>query len=46
MTGTITSAVTFFFILVGVWIADLVCYQPPPGLDPLTAPVRLTTGWK
>lgn len=43
MTSTITGAVTFFFILVGVWVADLVCYQPQPGVDPLSAPVTLST---
>lgn len=45
MTSTITSAVTFFCILLGVWVADLICYQPQPALDPLSAPVSLATGW-
>lgn len=36
MTSTITSAVTFLFIIVGVWTVDLVCYHPQAGLDPLS----------
>jgi hypothetical protein len=45
MTSTISSAVTFFFIIVGVWAADLVCYHPQTSLDPLS-PVSLTSGWR
>jgi hypothetical protein len=41
MASTVTSAVTVFFIIVGVWVADLVCYHPQAGLDPLS-PVNLT----
>jgi hypothetical protein len=44
MTTTITSAVTVFFIIVGVWAADLVCYHPKTDLDPLS-PISLTTDW-
>jgi hypothetical protein len=44
MTSTITSAITVFFIIVGVWAADLVCYRPQRGLDPLS-PVNLTVDW-
>jgi hypothetical protein len=46
MTSTISSAVTFFFIIiVGVWAADLVCYHPQTSLDP-RSPVSLTSGWR
>jgi hypothetical protein len=45
MTSTITTAVTFFFIIAGVWAADLVCYHPQAGLDPLS-PVSVTVDWK
>jgi hypothetical protein len=41
MTSTITTAVTFLFIFVGFWAADLVCYHPQAGLDPLS-PVSVT----
>jgi hypothetical protein len=42
MTSSITTGVTVFFIIVGVWAANLVCYHPlASGLDP-TTPVRLT----
>jgi hypothetical protein len=45
MTSTITTAVTFFFIIAGVWAADLVCDHPQAGLDPLS-PVSVTVDWK
>jgi len=45
MTSTITTAVTFFFIIAGVWAADLVCYHPQAGLDPLS-PVSVTVNWR
>jgi hypothetical protein len=45
MTSTITAAVTFFFVIAGVWAADLVCYHPQTGLDPLS-PVSLTVDWQ
>lgn len=41
MTINITAAVTFCFVLFGVWVADLVCYHPGTNLDP-TSPVSLT----
>ena len=40
MTSGITG-VTVFFIIFGVWAANLVCYHPTIGLDP-TTPVSLT----
>lgn len=45
MTSTITTAVTFFFIIAGVWAAGLVCYHPQAGLDPLS-PVSVTVDWR
>jgi hypothetical protein len=44
MTSTITTAVTFLFILAGFWAADLVCYHPQAGLDPLS-PVSVAVDW-
>jgi hypothetical protein len=42
MTSSITTGVTVFFIVFGVWVGNLVCYHPVTGgLDP-TAPVSLT----
>jgi hypothetical protein len=42
MTSSITTGVTVFFIIVGVWAANLICYHPQTGgLDP-TSPVSLT----
>ena len=42
MTSSITTGVTVFLIVVGVWAANLVCYHPANGgLDP-TSPVGLT----
>ncbi len=42
MACSITTSVTVFFIVVGVWAANLVCYHPATGgLDP-TTPVNLT----
>jgi hypothetical protein len=42
MASSITTSVTVFFIVVGVWAANLVCYHPATGgLDP-TTPVNLT----
>ena len=42
MTGSITTSVTVFIIIIGVWAANLVCYHPAAvGLDP-TSPVSLT----
>jgi hypothetical protein len=38
---SITTAVTTFFIVFGVWAANLVCYHPVTDLDP-TTPVSLT----
>jgi hypothetical protein len=45
MTSSITTGVTVFFLIVGVWAAQLVCYQPQAGLDP-TSPVNITVAWK
>jgi hypothetical protein len=45
MTTTFTSAITVFFIIVGVWAAVLVVDHPQAGLDPLS-PVSLTNDWK
>jgi hypothetical protein len=45
MTSTITGAITLFFIVVGVWAADLVCYHPQAGLDP-QSPVSVATDWR
>jgi len=42
MTTSITTSISVFLIIVGVWAADLVCYHPAAGgLDP-TTPVSLT----
>ena len=44
MASSIATSVTVFFIVVGVWAANLVCYHPATGgLDP-TTPVNLTIG--
>jgi hypothetical protein len=44
MTSSITTGITVFFIVFGVWAANLVCYHPATsGLDP-TTPVSLTIG--
>ena len=40
MASSITTSVTVFFIIVGVWAANLVCYHPATSLDP-TTPVNL-----
>jgi hypothetical protein len=45
MTSTITIAATFLCIIAGMWGADLVCYHPQAGLDPLS-PVSVTVDWK
>ncbi len=45
MTSTITTAVTFLFIIAGIWAVDLVCYHPQAGLAPLS-PVNVTIDWK
>jgi hypothetical protein len=45
MTSTITTAVTVFFIVFGVWAANLVVYHPTQGgLNPAT-PVSLNVDW-
>jgi hypothetical protein len=46
MTSTITTALTFCFIIVGVWAANLVCYHPATAsVDPM-APINVTVAWK
>ena len=46
MTGTIITAITTLFIIVGAWTVDLVCYHTQQaGLDPTTAPTNLTVTW-
>jgi hypothetical protein len=46
MTSTITTAVTVFFVVFGVYAANLVVYHPQQGgLNP-TTPVSLTVDWK
>ena len=46
MTSTITTAVTVFFVVFGVYAANLVCYHPQQdGFNP-TSPVNLTVEWK
>jgi hypothetical protein len=40
MTSSIATGVTVFFIVFGVWAANLVCYHPVTDLDP-TTPVSL-----
>ena len=42
MTTRITTSISVFLIIVGVWVADVVCYHPTVGgFDP-TTPVSLT----
>jgi hypothetical protein len=41
MTSSIATGVTVFFIVFGVWAANLVCYHSVTDLDP-TTPVSLT----
>lgn len=42
MASSITTGITAFLLIAGVWAVSLVCYQPPSGgLDP-TSPVDLT----
>jgi hypothetical protein len=42
MTSSITTGITAFLLIAGVWAANLVCYHPQTsGLDP-TSPVSLT----
>jgi len=46
MTSTITTAVTVFFVVFGVYAANLVVYHPQPGgLNP-TTPVTQIVDWK
>jgi len=46
MTSTITNAVTVFFVVFGVYAANLVCYHPQQGgLNP-TTPVSIEADWK
>lgn len=45
MTSTITTAVTVFFIVFGVYAANLVVYHPKnDGLNP-TTPVSTIVDW-
>ncbi len=45
MTSTITTAVTVFFLVFGVWAANLVVYHPTQGgLNP-TTPVSMNVDW-
>jgi hypothetical protein len=47
MTQTILVSVTAFVLMVGVWTANLVCYQPAPvdSVNPL-APINMNVAWK
>jgi len=46
MTSTITPAVTVFFVVFGVYAANLVVYHPQDsGLNP-TSPVTQIVDWK
>jgi hypothetical protein len=46
MTSTITTAVTVFFVVFGVYAANLVVYHPQnSGLNP-TSPVTQIVDWK
>jgi hypothetical protein len=46
MTSTITTAVTFCFIIAGVWAVNLVSYHPSTGSVDPTAPINVTVAWK
>lgn len=46
MTSGITTGITFFFIIFGFWAANLVCYHPQQGLNPLSSPVTLAANFK
>ncbi len=42
MASSITTGITAFLLIAGVWAANLVCYHPQTGgLDP-TSPVSVT----
>jgi hypothetical protein len=45
MTRTLLISVSAFFMIAGVWAANLVCYHPQQGLDPMS-PISITADWK
>jgi len=46
MTRTIMVSITAFFLMAGVWTANLVCYQPAAvdAVNPL-APINMNVAW-